>query len=180
MSRERLIVVDASLPKRLAGRLKERRREAISAAALNLDQLEDPPLLRELARLYNDKRPWVLVTGDDTMPAEHGSEIIEHRATVATLLPEYPPEMTEYHWHLDVVQRFAHTMQAQAPETVRRYALNGSVPWTPRRRHIRQIARYGWTPWRPEDAEQARAERAGQSSEATEPPSTQDRLPGFS
>ena len=179
MSRDRLIVVDACLPKRLASRLKERKREAVSAASLNLDRHLDPDLLRELAQRYNDKQAWVLVTGDDSMPAEHGAVIIETRATIATIHPEYPAEMTEHHWRIDVVQRFAHAIQSQEPEAVRRYALNGSVPWTPRRRHVRQIAKYGWTPWREEDARQAQEKRAG--PEGARPATSQmpDRLPGL-
>ncbi len=177
MSRDRLIVVDACLSKRLAAQLRERKRQAVSAASLDLDQHLDPDLLRELAQR---KRSWVLVTGDDSMPAEHGSVIIETRATIATIHPEYPREMTEHHWRMDVVQRFAHTMQSQEPGTVRRYALNGSVPWTPRRRHVLQIARHGWTPWRPEDARQAREERARPEGVPSPEPEAQDCFPGLS
>lgn len=173
-------MIDASLPKRLANHLTARKREAVSAAALGIADLKDPPLLRELASWYNGKRPWVLVTGDDVMPAEHGPVIIAAEATIATIHPEYPSDMTEHHWEYDVVQRWAHAMQEQKPETVRRYDLRGSRPWKPRRRHIRQIAWHGWTPWRSEDVAQARAARRAQSSAGPKvpEPDLQERFPG--
>ena len=112
MGRERLLVVDADLPRSLAGSLKRRARNAVSAAELGLaDNVKDPELLRGLAALYNGRHEWVLVTGDDIMPAEHGPVIIETRATIATIFAEYPRDVTEHAWRVDVVQRWAHAMQ---------------------------------------------------------------------
>lgn len=178
MSRDRLLVIDADLPKRLAPALGYRNRNAITAAALGLaDNVKDPELLRALAANYGGKREWVLVTGDDGMPAEHGEVILETAATIATIHPEYPEGMTQHAWRIDVVQRWAHAMQDQAARTVRRYTLSGSQLWRPRRRHTRQIALQGWTPWSPTvpvDVERRLREQ-------DEPPINplQDRLPGF-
>jgi hypothetical protein len=137
MARDTLLVVDANLPKTLAGALRKRAREAVSAAELGLAfNVKDPELLRRLAELYKDRCPWVLVTGDDAMPAEHGPVIIDTHATVATIFPDYPMGVTEHVWNTDVVQRWAHAMQEQTPRTVRRYGLAGSQPWRPPRRRL--------------------------------------------
>lgn len=173
-------MIDADVSKRLAGWLNERGRASVAASALNLSQgVKDPDVLRALAAAYNNNQAWVLVTGDDAMPAEHGAVITETAATVATIHPEYPEdEMTEHAWRIDVVQRWAHAMQTQQPQSVRRYSLGGSEVWRPRRRHLRQIALHGWTPWRPA------------APEAVPPPSPpipsdprfdpmQPQLPGF-
>lgn len=156
MSRDTLLVVDANLPKPLAGSLKKRARSAVTAAELGLsDNVKDPDLLRGLAELYNGTQEWVLVTGDDAMPAEHRQVIIDTQATIATIFPEYAEGVTEHQWNIDIVQRWAHAMQEQKPCTIRRYGIASSAPWRPRRRHIRTIAKEGLTPWRPEDIETA-------------------------
>lgn len=171
-------MIDADLPKRLAPALGNRNRNAISAAALGLaDNVKDPELLRALAANYGGKREWVLVTGDDGMPAEHGEVILETAATIATIHPEYPEGMTQHAWRIDVVQRWAHAMQDQTARTVRRYALSGSQVWKPRRRQTRQIALHGWTPWTP--SVPTAATRGPAESEAPSISPLQDRLPGF-
>jgi hypothetical protein len=179
MGRDTLLVVDANLPKPLVGSLKKRARNAISAAELGLSEnVKDPELLRGLAERYNDSQEWVLVTGDDAMPAEHRQVIIDTQATIATIFPEYPEGVTEHAWNVDVVQRWAHAMQDQKRCTIRRYGLANSTPWRPRRRHIRTIAKEGLTPWRPEDAQRAEqmesTEGAGSGAGHEAP-----RLPGF-
>jgi hypothetical protein len=178
VSRDRLLVIDADLPKRLAPALGTRSRNAISAAALGLaDNVKDPELLRALAANYGGKREWVLVTGDDGMPAEHGDVIRDTAATIATIHPEYPDGMTQHAWRIDVVQRWAHAMQDQKSQTVRRYTLSGSQVWKPRRRQTRQIALHGWTPWMP-----AVPSDAARAAGAVEPPPInplQEQLPGF-
>lgn len=175
MARNRLLVVDANLPKSLAGSIRKRGRDAVSVADLGLSKdVKDPELLRGLAALYDGEREWTLVTGDDAMPAEHGPVIIETHATVATIFPEYPEDVTEHAWNVDVVHRWAHAMQEQNTGTVRRYNLAASVPWRPRRRHIRTIAKKNLNPWRHEDAAAAGAIDGGVAPAAHEP-----RLPGF-
>jgi hypothetical protein len=145
-------VIDACIGKAMATRLRDRGRNAVSTAAIGLARdVKDPEVLRGLADLYNGDQEWVLVTGDDSMPAEHGPVIRETLATVATILPEWPGGVTEYEWLTDVIHRQAHVMQTQAPQSVRRYTFESSRVWRPRRRHVALIRRHGWTPWRPED-----------------------------
>ncbi len=144
-------MIDACIGKAIAARLRDRGRNAVSTAQIGLaTDVKDPELLRELATRYNAEREWVLVTADDSMPAEHGGVIRETRATVATVHPESPPGVSEYQWLTDVIHRQAHLMQAQGLRTVRRYSFDGSRVWTPRRRHVMLIRRHGWTPWTPE------------------------------
>jgi hypothetical protein len=170
----RLIIVDADLPRRLAGQLRDRGRSAFSAAELRVDEHKDPDLLRDLADRYRT-RPWILVTGDDAMPAEHGAILIETLATIATIHPEHPMGFTQDAWRRDVVHRWAHAFQTQTEANVRRYKSAGSQLWTPRRRHLRAAVVRGWKPWRaddiPADIEAIDAPRS------TDPPP--DRLPGF-
>jgi hypothetical protein len=168
---ERLLVIDADISKRVATELSNRARRAVSAYQLDLaTNVQDPELLVALAEQFGDAVPWVLVTGDDTMPAEHGPVIHETQATVATIHPDYPDTMTEHAWRFDVIHRWAHAMQAQPPGSVRRYAANGSGVWKPRRRHLRRIAKEGWQPWRPPPAP---AEGV-----SPHPPPEAPRLPG--
>jgi hypothetical protein len=177
VGRGRLLIIDADLPKSLAGTLRKRARKAVSAAELGLAfNVKDPNLLRSLAELYDGKCDWTLVTGDDAMPAEHGPIIIETGATVATIHPEYPDDVIEHAWRVDVTQRWAHAMQEQQLSTVRRYSIGRSEPWKPRRRHIRTIAKEGLTPWRPEDAQRSvGADQDGAKSTDAAPL----RLPGI-
>jgi hypothetical protein len=173
-TRLRLIVVDADLPRRLAGQLRDRGRHAVSAAEISVDEYKDPDLLRELAERYGD-RPWILVTGDDAMPAEHGEILLETCATVATIHPEHPAELSQDAWRRDVVHRWAHAFQTQTEANVRRYKSASSQLWTPRRRHLRVAAIKGWKPWQQGDVS-ADSAPAPESSPAR--PSA-DRLPGF-
>lgn len=143
------MVIDADLGGRLASRLRDRGRNAVFTGQIGLAiGVEDPDVLRGLRDLYDDE-DWVLVTGDDKLPAEHGPVVVETEATIATVDPDYPEGLTEYAWRTDVVQRWAHAIQTQKPRTVRRYSEGGSKVWTPRRRHIALARRHGWTPWRP-------------------------------
>jgi hypothetical protein len=140
-------VLDANLPKRLATQLTTRSRTAVSASDIGIAEFKDPQLLRELARRY-ETRPWILVTGDDAMPAEHGPVIHETVATVATIHPEFPAGYQDDSWRRDIVHRWVHSFQLQPDGSVRRYGASGWRPWTPRRRHIRAIASGDWEPWR--------------------------------
>jgi hypothetical protein len=151
VSRDRLLVIDADMPKRLAPALELRARRVVTASKLKLaENVKDAELLRGLAALFNGKEEWVLVTGDDRMPLEHGPVITETRATLAVIHPEVPVGLMQHSWRVDVVQRHAHTMQRQQPQTVRRYTIGGSTVWTPRRRHLIEMAREGWIPWSPQ------------------------------
>lgn len=175
MSRDRLLVIDADMPKRLALVLGHRSRRAVTASKLNLAQgIKDGQLLRSLAALFGGKENWVLVTGDDNMPAEHGPAIKETEATIAVIHPERPAGISQHAWRIDLVHRWAHQMQRQEPQSVRRYTEGGSKVWTPRRRHVLEIARHGWRPWTPDDVPPAQQD--GPQVPPSPPP---EPLPGF-
>lgn len=164
-------MIDADLPRRLATELRNRKREAVNLYELGLSHnVLDPDMLQALAEEYRGDRNWTLVTGDDTMPAEHGPVLTEIGATVATIHPEYPKGLTEDAWRRDITHRWAHAMQLQERGTVRRYGANGSRLWRPRRRHLRRIAEEGWTPWRVD---------AGRRGAAAPNAAVPDPLPGI-
>lgn len=78
---------------------------------------------------------WVLVTGDDSMPAVHADVINEVHATLATIDRRRPPGYEDDDaWGREVTHRWAHLMARQTPGTVRRYGATGSRLWVPRRR----------------------------------------------
>jgi hypothetical protein len=177
MAGPRLIIVDADLPRRLAPELAKRDRPAFSTAEIGLSEFNDPQLLQELAVRF-ESRPWILITGDDAMPAEHGKTIVNTRATIATIHPERPVGITQDAWRRDIVHRWAHVFQTQADGDVRRYTNSGSRAWTARRRHIRAAAEGGWVTW-----PQARAgsrEDGDRSVEPASPSAPPEPLPGFS
>lgn len=131
---ERLLVVDASLAKRLATELRARGRASRTVAQIADVSLEDhlllPLLAAELAEVA-----WILITGDDAMPAEHGTIIEEHHITVATVHPRWERSGLEQEaFKREVVHRWAHAMAAQANETCRRYSLSNNLPWRALRR----------------------------------------------
>ncbi len=90
MATEPILVIDADLNKRIATELKRRGRQAVALSELHLRHVKDPELLRALAAHFGDK-PWILVTGDDNMPAVHADVIHEVGATLATVDPRWPP-----------------------------------------------------------------------------------------
>jgi len=133
VSLRRELVLDANLDKRLAGELRHRGRAAESVYPLGRAHLKDAELLERLAEIYRPEA-WVLVTGDDRMPADHGDLIRRLGTTVATIDPTHDAEHTFDEWRRDVVHRWANSMQAQEQGTVRRYSLGWHRSWTPRRR----------------------------------------------
>jgi hypothetical protein len=133
VSLRRELVVDANLDKRIAGELRHRGRAAVSVHPLGFGHLKDPELLQRLAELYRPEA-WVLVTGDDRMPADHGELIERLGVTIATIDPVNDAEHQIDEWRRDVVHRWAHVMQEQAQGSVRRYSLRQHRAWAPRRR----------------------------------------------
>jgi hypothetical protein len=141
MGPSRLLFIDESLSKRLAALLKHRGRAAHSCSELNLLELEDEPLLREV---YKDRQDIVFVTADDFLPAEHPGVLKEVGATVATIAPFERGKWTchsgilsdEESWKREIVSRWAHSMQEQERRTFKRYYLNGGRRWVPRKRPI--------------------------------------------
>lgn len=156
----RLVVIDASLNKRLGTELRYRGFAARSLSQLGehegepVAELLDPELIPFLAERFLDLE-WVLVTADDNMPAEHEQVLQLHGATVATIDPydddklsslqdETPmvgdedeigelPELEDM-YQRDTVHRWAHRISRQANGSIRRYYRRApSRPWTPRK-----------------------------------------------
>ena len=129
-----LLVLDASLSRRIAAELKGRGRAAAAAAELGLARAGDPELLRGLARRMGDQ-PWVLVTADDFLPAEHADLVAELGATIATVQARGRGRgVDEERFARETCHRWAHAMAGQAPGAVRRYSPEANRPWTARLR----------------------------------------------
>jgi hypothetical protein len=135
MPRNRVLIIDEDLPRRLATELDKRGRSATTVAALGFAGAKDPALLADLTQL-GPVLEWVLVTGDDAMPWEHSTVLTDTGATIATVDPRRPKGITQDAWRRDVVHRWGHTMQLQEPGSVRRYSFAASREWTPRKRHL--------------------------------------------
>lgn len=129
----RLLVIDASLAKRLSTELKKRGRPATTVAEAAQQGLDDPALLPALHERLNVE--WTLVTGDDAMPREHGEMLASLRITVATIDPRWEYSgLEQEQYKREVVHRWAHRMAEQASSEIRRYSLLTHRVWTPLRR----------------------------------------------
>lgn len=132
MAAEATLVIDADLNKRIATELKRRGRTAVALSELHLHRAPDPDLLRSVAEHFRDG-PWVLVTGDDSMPAVHAEVIAEVGATLATVDRRRPPAYEDDDaWGCEIAHRWAHVMARQVPGSVRRYGESGGRTWTKR------------------------------------------------
>lgn len=128
MASDATLVIDASLSKRIATELKARGRPAIAVSELKLHRLLDPALLRGLSAHFADV-PWVLVTADDAMPAEHADLIAELGVTLSTIDTRRPAGyLSDDPWGREIAHRWAHVMAAQAAGTIRRYSEAGGRP----------------------------------------------------
>lgn len=128
-----LLVVDESLTPRIGSELRKRGRHAASLAQLGLKGLKDEPMLLALAEQLDE--PYVLVTGDDAMPATHRTAIAETATTLATLDPRWQRTgLKQECYKHEVVHRWAHAMANQRPGTIRRYSLTANRSWTVLRR----------------------------------------------
>lgn len=156
---DRLLVIDASLNKRLARALRERGRTARSLAHLGeyegvaIQGMKDHILIPTLHNILDPHIDWTLVTADDRMPDEHKELIAQHGTTIATLKPYTDDDLVNMTGHLtigaedalegqpsredqyqgEIVHRWVHVMARQHNGTVRRYFLTTHRPWTPRR-----------------------------------------------
>jgi len=118
----RLLVLDESLPTRLATELCRRGRPATTNAALGLRGAGDTALLAALGEHLPD---CILVTPDDHLPADHAAAVRSVGVGIATIDPGGRPEhWTQDQWNRDVVHRWAHRMQAQEGGSVRRYGVS--------------------------------------------------------
>jgi len=132
---DRLIIVDASLSRRVAATLRERGREAKALTELGLRAALDPQVLEDVFSQYPEA---VLLTGDDRMPEAHPEPIRRFRATMATVEPwDRRPRATrvgdlpqEEMWKREVSQRWAHEVAQQERATIWRYS-ERRRRWTP-------------------------------------------------
>jgi len=136
---DRTIVIDEDLDHRIARDLRERGRKATSHKTLGTTHLLDGEMLERLAVL---DYPWVLVTGDDAMPAEHAATIARIGATIATIDGEWEAcceanglILTQDQFAKETIQRWAHVIAAQDAGSVRRYTPKKASAWKARRQH---------------------------------------------
>lgn len=131
MEDQRLLLIDASLNHRLAYALRKRGRNVLSLRQIRFSTKKDPPLLR-LIHLYCQGA--VLVTADDHLPSDHAVHCERWKITVAVVDPvvvkPYDAATDIEAWKWEVVQRWAHLMQNQAPGTIYRYNDRGRQKWT--------------------------------------------------
>ena len=127
------LVIDADVNKRVATELNARGRQAVAVSEVDLHRREDEPLLRGLVTQFGAPESWILVTGDDAMPDEHGDLLAELGVTLATLDPRQPAGLSQDAWRRDVVHRWAHAIGRQGIGTIRRYSLHRHGLWRPRR-----------------------------------------------
>ena len=129
---ERLLVIDASLNRRIAGELKGRGRQAASGAELGAARFTDAELIRGLARRLDDQ-PWVLVTADDFLPAELPELLASHAVTVATVaipaVRDGGSGLDEERHARETCHRWAHAMATQEQGSIRRYSPAANRPW---------------------------------------------------
>lgn len=127
----RLLVIDEEMNKRLATELGRRGKSACGLLSLLPRGMKDPDLLARLAATTPDA---VLITGDDAMPLDHPDAVAKTSISIAIVHPEPQPGFTPDQWDAEIVHRWAHRIELQAPGAVRRYTINGSGPWQPRKR----------------------------------------------
>lgn len=132
---DRLLVIDASLNKRIATELKTRGRAAIACSELQVADLLDPDLLRHLATVYEPAQ-FVFVSGDDALPFEHAAIVAELGLTVAIVNQSIPDDIEEDAYERDVVHRWAHVMAHQSEGSIRRYFPDSHRLWTRKRRRL--------------------------------------------
>ena len=127
-----LLVLDENFAPRLASELKKRGRRAVSLQRLQLRGVKDSPLLDQLARLPES---WLLVTQDKTMPLQHAAAIAELVPTIAVVIlaDDLLGDAIDRACH-EVVHRWAHVMQDQAPGSIREYTVGRSASWRWRER----------------------------------------------
>lgn len=125
----RTLVIDSSLNRRLAAELKGRGRRALTVSELGLGRATDPELLRGLARRLAGEE-WVLVTGDDWLPAEQAGLLSSLALTVATVeWKPTPAAPAREQLARETCHRWAHVMARQAGGTIRRYSPQSHRAW---------------------------------------------------
>ncbi len=132
MPGKRLLIIDASLNRRMAAELRRRGREATNLNRIGAAEAKDPVLLRFLHMNCGDN--WVLITYDDHLPEEHASLVKRWSPTVAIIDPYMDEGYEDDQWQWDVMHRWAHKIEEQERGTIRRYSLRSHRPWKKPRR----------------------------------------------
>lgn len=141
---ERVIVVDENFDHRFAKQLTERGRRAFSYKQVGTGGLEDEHVIKKIVESMTE--PWVLLTADDSMPAEHAELIAEVQATIATIDGEWKKHCQARGLNLDrdqfskeAAHRWAHSIAEQEEGRIERYTPSGHTRWAPRDQHIRKV-----------------------------------------
>lgn len=123
---DRVFVVDENLNPRIARQLRK----------LGLKGAADSEIIEKIfGGFYVEP---VLVTGDDSTPADHAATLARVNATVATVMPwsnddghvaEWSGKVhrNEDEWDQEIVHRWGHLMQLQVVGIVRRYSPTGTA-----------------------------------------------------
>lgn len=127
-----LLVLDENFAPRLAHGLRLRGKRAVSVQKLELRGAKDSSLLDHLSRL---PEAWVLVTQDKTMPLQHAATVAALTPTIAVVMLADDLIGEQIDWACrDIVHKWAHAMQAQAPSSIREYTVSRSAAWRWRER----------------------------------------------
>lgn len=118
----RRLVLDEDITYKLSYELTKRGKHATAVHLAGFDGKKDGALFKALVEF----EPFVLVTWDNKMPFVHARELEHHRTTLAVVSRSayyqaqhlYGDEVT---FIRDVVHRWAHVIETQIPNTVRRY-----------------------------------------------------------
>lgn len=118
----RRLVIDEDISFKLAHELRKRSRAATAPRIEQMDGLKDGALFKAL----RDFEPYVLVTWDNKMPFRHCRELEAHGTTLAVVNRDAFYRATRYRdeseYIRDVVHRWAHVIEAQPANTVRRFS----------------------------------------------------------
>jgi hypothetical protein len=119
----RMLVVDETLDRRLAGQLRLRGRAAAGAQELGLEGLTDQELLAAVAALGADP---VLLTGDDRLPAARPPRM---RLTLAVVDGRGDDPSAVAARRREAAHRWVHVIAHQRTGTVHRYGAVRHGPW---------------------------------------------------
>ena len=119
------LVLDEDVNWKIAPELTARGYEASSSEQMGLAgrRVKDPVWLYILSR---QAVPCVLVSFDNKMATRHKNDLIKRQSTVAWVDSKFPRgNRTREQYTREVIHRWAHRMESQAPGTCYRYRLNG-------------------------------------------------------
>ena len=144
---KRLLFLDEDLDVALARELRVRGRLALSIYKTMLVGGDDAVVVDALNKRYGTRA--VFVTANYWMPVENGEDFGLGEIALAVVDSQHPDGYHLKEWRSEVVHRWAHSMQEQAPGSIVRYGLRRG-PWTMQKRL-----------WPPASATTSLAERYG-------------------